>query len=135
MIPFVYKLGGAALFIACAWLYVTDLRHDRDAARTEAARAQQAERTATAQAGLNTSASQAVEAAQSRALTITVKASELSHAVSVAPGGPEPVPSSVLELWRAGIGELRDEAAASHGAPGSSSPDVAGAVSPSTDAK
>lgn len=127
-VPLIYRLGFGAVLVASAWFYVTDLRHDRDRARQEAAEARSAERAAQAQADLNATASEAVEAAQGRSLSITVRAQELGHAVSVAPGGDAVVPSAVLELWRSGIEQLRDEAAAHAGADGPGGGDAAGAV-------
>lgn len=74
------------------------------------------------QAELNSATGRAAQRAQAAELRATIEAKEAAHAVSVAPGGDEPLPSAVLELWSSGIDRLRGGQAAA-------APDGAGSAS------
>ena len=104
--PYLYA-GGLIAFLAlvimlqAAWGERDRARAERDAARSQAI-------VATTQGDLNQTAAEAVQAAQTREVSITVQAERFADAVAAAPGGTDAVPAGVLDSWRAGVQSFRE---------------------------
>lgn len=63
--------------------------------------------TAVAQSGVDTATVKAVDTHHVETIIIREKADHAVQQVSQAPGADEPLPPAVLDVWRSGIGELR----------------------------
>jgi hypothetical protein len=106
MTPNIQMLGlagvmGLLLILQTQCHRAEEAERERDAARNNTV-------VATAQGDLNQSAAEAVQAAQTREVSITVQAERYADAVAAAPGGDGVVPPGVLDSWRAGIESFRE---------------------------
>jgi hypothetical protein len=103
-----YLYAGALVAVLALVIMLQAAWGERDRARAERDAARNATVVATAQGDLNQSAAEAVQAAQTREVSITVQAERYADAVAAAPGGDAPVPSGVLDSWRAGVESFRE---------------------------
>lgn len=102
----------------------------RDAARRETAAARARTASAEAQVQLDDGAARAVQAAQTREITLTIQAKEAAHDIARSAGGDAPVPADVLARWADAVDGLRlDGAGRPDAADGSVGRGAAGALS------
>lgn len=113
MIPFAFRLkaalavAGVALVVA-AFAYVAHLRNRADQAEREVAVAQATAAVAGVQADVQQDAAAIADHAQSRALSITVKAQEAEHGIRTFPEADAPLPPALRDRIRAGVLGVRE---------------------------
>jgi hypothetical protein len=103
-----YLMAGAGvaflvlvILLQGAWGARDQAERERDAAKAQAVVAE-------TQGGLNQSAAEAVQVAQTRELSITLNAERQADAVAAAPGGDALLSDGVLAAWRSGIQSMRE---------------------------
>jgi hypothetical protein len=105
-----YALAGGIGVLLVLVILLQAAWRDAEKAKARAEAAEAREVVAVAQGSLNQTAADAVQAAQTREVSITVQAERFADAVAAAPGGDAPVPAGLLDSWRAGVQSFREPA-------------------------
>jgi hypothetical protein len=120
--------AAAIAVVAVLMILLQGAWNARDAAKRAAVAAQARAAVAETQGDLGEGAAKAVQAAQARELTLTIRAKEAAHDIAQTAGGDAGIPPDVLARWAGAIDGLRVEAAAqsrrSDGPRGGSSADA-----------